>query len=84
VVEGADLMGGVGCLNCHTYASQGAAGPGPELTNVGEGGEDVAYWKDWIRDPSALGGEGMPGFPTLTDEQLEALGTFLEASKGGG
>jgi menaquinol-cytochrome c reductase cytochrome b/c subunit len=84
VVMGAELFGGVGCLNCHTYAGQGAAGPGPELTTVGEQGQGVDYWKDWIRDPAALGGEGMPGFPTLTDEQLEALGMFLEASKGGG
>ncbi|MDQ3670810.1 MAG: c-type cytochrome [Actinomycetota bacterium] len=84
LVQGADLFAKVGCLNCHTYASQGAAGPGPELTEVGNKGRGVDYWKDWIRDPSALGGEGMPGFPTLEDAQLEALGEFLEASKGGG
>ena len=84
LVAGADLFAKVGCLNCHTYAGQGADGPGPEVTDIGTRGRGVEYWMRWIRDPAALGGQGMPGFPNLTDEQLRALGAFLEASKGGG
>ena len=85
LVEGANLFAKVGCLNCHTYAGQGAAGPGPELTESGNLGRGVDYWKRWIANPAAIKpGSTMPPFPTLTDEQLTALGEFLEASKGGG
>ncbi len=30
VIAGANIFGVAGCLNCHTYGNQGAAGPGPE------------------------------------------------------
>jgi quinol---cytochrome c reductase cytochrome c subunit, bacillus type len=85
VLAGADLFGAVGCLNCHTYGSQGAAGPGPDISHRGDLGRGVDYWKRWIKNPQAIKpGTAMPGFPNLTDEQLTQLGTFLEASKSGG
>jgi menaquinol-cytochrome c reductase cytochrome b/c subunit len=85
VVQGADLFAAVGCLNCHTYGTQGAAGPGPNISNVSEQGRSIDYWKRWIHNPQDIKpGTAMPGFPNLTDEQLTALATFLNAPKGGG
>ena len=83
--DGAELFAAAGCLNCHTYLSEGAQGPGPVLTDIGTLGRGVDYWKQWIKNPDSLKpGSPMPGFPTLTDQQLEAIATFLEASKGAG
>ncbi len=86
VVRGAELFAGVGCLNCHVYAGNGAQALGaPELTEIGQLGRGVDHWARWIRNPQAVRpGARMPAFPNLTDEQLRALGAFLEASKGGG
>src|SRR4051794_39283677 len=36
VVKGADLFATVGCLTCHTYGSQGAPGPGPNISHVAD------------------------------------------------
>jgi len=85
VVAGADLFAKVGCLNCHAYGSQGADGPGPDVSEVGDQGKGEEYWVQWIRNPQSLKpGTSMPAFPNLTDEQLQNLAVFLEASKSGG
>jgi menaquinol-cytochrome c reductase cytochrome b/c subunit len=85
VIAGADLVAKVGCLNCHTYGSQGAAGPGPNISAVGDQGRGEEYWVRWVRNPQDVKpGSPMPGFPTLTDEQLQQIAAFLEASKSGG
>ena len=84
VLQGASLFAEVGCLNCHTYNGQGAAGPGPEVTDVGTQGRGEDFWVRWVANAPALGGQGMPPFPNLTDEQLRAIAAFLEASQGGG
>ena len=84
-VPGLTLFVEVGCLNCHTYLSEGAHGPGPALTDVGtqERGED--YWVRWVRNPDEVKpGSPMPGFPNLTEEQLREIAVFLEASESGG
>jgi menaquinol-cytochrome c reductase cytochrome b/c subunit len=84
LVTGANLFAEVGCLNCHVYAGEGATNLGaPELTDIGTLGRGVDYWKRWISNPQAIKpGTQMPAFPSLNDEQLQALGVFLEASKG--
>ncbi len=86
VARGAELFAGVGCLNCHVYAGNGAEALGaPELTDIGNLGRGVDHWARWIRNPQEVRpGARMPPFPQLSDEDLRALGTFLEASKGGG
>jgi menaquinol-cytochrome c reductase cytochrome b/c subunit len=84
-VPGLTLFAEVGCMNCHTYLSEGAQGPGPELTDVGTQGQGVDYWVRWVRNPQEVKpGAAMPGFPNLTDQQLREIAVFLEASKGGG
>lgn len=86
VPEGANIFAEVGCLNCHVYAGEGAQNLGaPELTEIGTGGEDEDYWVRWVRNPQSIEpGSPMPAFPNLTDEQLQAIAAFLEASQGGG
>jgi ubiquinol-cytochrome c reductase cytochrome b subunit/menaquinol-cytochrome c reductase cytochrome b/c subunit len=84
-IQGANLFATVGCLNCHTYGDQGAAGPGPNISNVYEQGRSVEYWTRWVSNPQEVKpGTAMPGFPNLTDDQLTAIGTFLNASPDGG
>jgi mono/diheme cytochrome c family protein len=86
VLEGANLFSQVGCMNCHTYAGQGASNLGaPDLTDIGDAGRSDEYWMRWIHNPQDIKpGTQMPAFPLLSDEQLSALATFLNASKGGG
>ncbi len=86
VATGADLFAEVGCLNCHVYGGQGASNLGaPELTDIADAGRDNDYWARWIENPQAIKpGSPMPAFPNLSEEQLQALAAFLNASKGGG
>jgi menaquinol-cytochrome c reductase cytochrome b/c subunit len=80
LLAGAEIFAEAGCLTCHTYAGQGAAGPGPELTDVGTRLDPEA-----IAETIANGRGGMPSFSeALTDEQIQQVAGFLEASKGGG
>ncbi len=81
---GAILFAEVGCINCHNYLGDGAQGPGPDLTTVGTQGQGVEYWMRWVANAPALGGQGMPPFPELTEQQLRDIAVFLEASKGEG
>jgi menaquinol-cytochrome c reductase cytochrome b/c subunit len=77
---GAEIFGEAGCLNCHTYAGQGAAGPGPELTDVG-----TRLQADAIAQVVTNGRGGMPSFgDALTQDQIQQVAAFLEASRGGG
>ena len=86
LAEGANIFAEVGCLNCHIYAGEGATAlNAPELTDIGTRGQGEEYWVRWVRNPQAIRpGTEMPGFPNLTDEQLQAVAAFLEASQGGG
>jgi menaquinol-cytochrome c reductase cytochrome b/c subunit len=80
VLTGAGLFAQVGCLNCHTYNEQGSPNLGaPELTDVGSRLDQQTIART-IRN----GRGAMPAFQNLTDEQLQALATFLDASQGGG
>ena len=54
VIQGADLFGTVGCLNCHTYGSSGAPGPGPNISHVADLGRSVDYWKQWIKNSKSI------------------------------
>lgn len=80
---GAELFAESGCTNCHTYGGTGTALPGaPDLTTVGQR-LDKARLQAYIANPRQFGNNVMPVYGTsLTDEQLSAIATFLEASKG--
>lgn len=81
-VAGAELFAQTGCMNCHTYLGEGNANLGaPDLTEVGSRRDDfVAY----LNNPAAFGNRVMGSYAYLGQDNLEALGAFLEASKGGG
>jgi quinol---cytochrome c reductase cytochrome c subunit, bacillus type len=80
LTTGAEIFAEAGCLTCHTYGGQGAAGPGPELTDVGTRLEPPR-----IAETVTNGRGGMPAFrESLSDEQIGAVAAFLGASKGGG
>jgi menaquinol-cytochrome c reductase cytochrome b/c subunit len=80
LATGAGIFAEAGCLNCHTYGGQGAAGPGPELTDVG-----ARLEPDAIAEVVRNGRGQMPAFgDALADEQISAVAAFLGASEGGG
>jgi cbb3-type cytochrome oxidase cytochrome c subunit len=81
-VKGAELFAQSGCLNCHTYLGQGAGNLGaPDLSDIGQS-RDAAYFVRYLTDPSAFGNTVMGSYFYLGQENLDALGAFLEASKG--
>jgi quinol---cytochrome c reductase cytochrome c subunit, bacillus type len=82
-VDGAELFAVSGCLNCHTYLGQGSGTLGaPDLSEVGQT-NDAAYFVQYLANPAAFGNTVMGSYSYLGQENLAALGAFLEASKGG-
>jgi cytochrome c2 len=88
-IAGAMLFAESGCLNCHVYLDSGASNlGGPELSEIGNTSRDAQAFAQYVADPSQFGNNVMPKFGmeaggSLTDEQLNQIGAFLEASKGG-
>jgi menaquinol-cytochrome c reductase cytochrome b/c subunit len=89
-VAGAVLFAESGCLNCHVYESAGASNLGaPELTEIGNGGRGADGFARYVGNPREFGNNVMPIYGlddggSLTDEQLQQIGVFLDASKGEG
>ena len=82
-VDGAKLFGQSGCLNCHTYLGKGAGNLGaPDLSEIGAT-NDQAYFVQYLTNPAAFGNTVMGSYAYLGQDNLGALGAFLEASKGG-
>jgi menaquinol-cytochrome c reductase cytochrome b/c subunit len=80
---GAELFAEAGCLQCHTYMGSGAGSLGaPELSAIGQT-NDAAYFVQYLSNPARFGNTVMGSYSYLGDENLAALGAFLEASKGG-
>ena len=80
------------CITCHTVDGTKAQGKtGPNLTNIGSRSSLAAgiventdeYLRQWIRDPKSLkpGVTIMPMHPNLTDEELNAIVTYLRGLK---
>jgi mono/diheme cytochrome c family protein len=86
--QGATLYAEAGCAQCHVYLGVGSANLGaPELTAIGEGDRGVDYFKSYVANPADFGNPVMPAFGeeaggSLNDQQLTAVATFLDASKG--
>jgi cbb3-type cytochrome oxidase cytochrome c subunit len=81
-VAGAELFAQTGCLNCHTYLGQGGGNLGaPDLSSVGAT-NDAAYFVQYLSNPAAFGNTVMGSYSYLGQENLDALGAFLAASKG--
>ena len=81
-VAGAELFAQSGCLNCHLYLGQGGGQLGaPDLSAVGAT-NDAAYFVQYLTNPAAFGNTVMGSYSYLGQENLDALGAFLAASKG--
>ena len=82
--EGAEIFAVSGCLNCHTYAGEGASQLGaPDLTEEGTRNRGIQWQIDHLKAPSSVTpGSPMPSFAKLGEENLRKLAIFLEASKG--
>jgi hypothetical protein len=80
---GAKLFAQTGCLNCHTYLGQGGGNLGaPDLSAIGQT-NDQAFFVRYLTNPAQFGNTVMGSYSYLGVQNLEALGAFLEASKGG-
>ncbi len=80
---GATLFAQTGCLQCHTYLGSGAGNLGaPNLSAIGLT-NDAAYFVQYLSNPARFGNTVMGSYAYLGEENLAALGAFLEASKGG-
>jgi menaquinol-cytochrome c reductase cytochrome b/c subunit len=85
--DGAALFAEAGCQQCHTYLGAGSANLGaPDLTEVGADlAKDAAYFQRYVADPSQFGNTVMPRYgDTFSEEQLNSIAVFLDASEGGG
>jgi cytochrome c553 len=88
-IAGAKLFAVSGCLNCHTYNGAGNRNLGaPDLTSIGSSNEGASFFSSYVSDPRKFGNEVMPIFGManggeLSQAQLNELGAFLSASKGG-
>ena len=81
-VAGAELFAETGCLQCHTYLGEGAGNLGaPDLSDIGTT-NDQEFFVRFLSNPAAFGNEVMGSYAYLGQENLQALGAFLEASKG--
>jgi mono/diheme cytochrome c family protein len=89
-VQGAQLFAETGCAQCHVYLGVGSQNLGaPELSAIGQGDRGVDYFRNYVANPSEFGNPVMPRYGeefggALDDEQLTAVATFLDASKGAG
>jgi quinol---cytochrome c reductase cytochrome c subunit, bacillus type len=83
-VAGANLFAESGCTNCHTYLGTGSSNAGaPDLSAEGAKGKGIQFQIDHLKCPSCVNpGSPMPPFPSLGEDNLHKLATFLEASKG--
>jgi mono/diheme cytochrome c family protein len=85
--EGALLVAQSGCLSCHRFEGTGGT-IGPDLTEEGTRGRGKEWQIEHLMDPdSKTPGSTMPPFTDFTDEQYDALATFLEeagTNDGGG
>lgn len=83
-IAGAKLFAVSGCLNCHTYLSDGGHNLGaPELTAEGAKNKGIAFEVSHLKCPACVNrGSPMPSFAGLGTARLTEIATFLDASKG--
>jgi mono/diheme cytochrome c family protein len=88
-VAGAALFAESGCANCHTYLGAGTANLGaPDLSEIGATDQGVDYFARYVANPAEFGNNVMSPYGqefggAFTDQQLEEIGEFLNASRGG-
>ena len=85
VQPGAELVAGLGCLQCHTYLGTGSSNFGaPELSDIGaQEGKTVEHFQRYVADPSQFGNTIMRPYESQGEQRLRQIAEFLAASKGG-
>jgi mono/diheme cytochrome c family protein len=75
--DGAAVFASAGCGTCHTLAAAGSTGTtGPNL-------DDLMPDEETVEGQVRSGGGGMPAFEgQLTDEEIEAVATYVSESAG--
>ena len=75
--DGAAVFASAGCGTCHTLAAAGTDGTtGPNL-------DDLMPDEETVEAQVRSGGGGMPAFEgQLTDEEIEAVATYVSESAG--
>src|SRR3954452_7214056 len=83
-LAGAKLFAGAGCQQCHIYLGAGSNNLGaPELSAIGASNQGVEFFQRYVSNPREFGNSVMPIYgEQFSDEQLRAIATFLDASKG--
>jgi quinol---cytochrome c reductase cytochrome c subunit, bacillus type len=83
-VAGATLFAEAGCQQCHTYLGAGSSNLGaPDLSSIGTTGRGAEGFARYVANPREFGNSVMPVYgEQFSDEQLRAIGVFLDASKG--
>lgn len=74
--RGAQLVASEGCLGCHRLGSEGAGGPGPELTEIG-GRLSAGEIEDVLVNPRPP----MPSYSNLPDGDRQAIAEYLAGLK---
>jgi ubiquinol-cytochrome c reductase cytochrome b subunit len=81
--KGQELYQSTGCAACHKINGQGGAA-GPDLSNEGNKGRSADWLMAQIRNPKANNpASTMPPYPSLSQEQLENLVTYLLSLRSG-
>ncbi len=82
IAYGKTLYRQEGCFMCHRLDGEGSK-VGPDLTVEGTRGRTAEWLTGHFKDPGKyVRGSIMPSFKNLTDEQLNALTSFLLSQKG--
>jgi ubiquinol-cytochrome c reductase cytochrome b subunit/menaquinol-cytochrome c reductase cytochrome b/c subunit len=72
--RGRDLVAASGCLGCHQVGSVGNAGPGPDLTRVGERLTQAELERVLV-DPKPP----MPSFESMPERDRREVARYLAA-----
>lgn len=77
-MKAGDELYGYYCLDCHQQK-----GMGPYLENAPAGADAPAIYEIvlMVKHGYDLGHKGMPSFPQLSDEQADAVASFIHARR---
>ncbi|MEJ2705430.1 MAG: c-type cytochrome [Sedimentisphaerales bacterium] len=82
ISRGQTLFRSQGCIGCHTVDGKGGS-VGPDLSNVGSKGLSKQWLMVQLKDPKKHDPSSiMPSFSSLSDQDIQALTTYLESLKG--
>jgi ubiquinol-cytochrome c reductase cytochrome b subunit len=81
--QGAEIFQSAGCISCHRVNNAGGTA-GPDLSGEGSKGRSRQWLITQIRTPQEHNPNSfMPGFPQMTEEQLNSLADYLLGLKNG-